>query len=91
MFAIAWAFGLRRYAKMGKSVPTVVAVQTLFFWVIAVVFLFVGYSKLHILWILAISVLASFYLILGLRLPIISPLVLWFTGLFVEIVLLGLK
>ncbi len=76
---------------MGKSVPTVMAVQTLFFWVIAVVFLFVGYSKLHILWIVAISVLASFYLVLGLRLPIISLLVLWLTGLLVEILVLGLK
>jgi hypothetical protein len=91
IFAISWAHSLRRYARQGRSVPTVVAVQTVFLWVIAVLFLFVHYSKLHMLWIVAISWLISFYLILGWRAPILSPLVLWFTGLFVKIALIGVK
>jgi hypothetical protein len=91
VFALSWAYGLRRYAKTGRSVPTVVAVQTLFLWVIAVVFLFVHYNKLHMLWLVTISWLISFYPILGWRVPILSPLVLWFTGRFVEIALIGVK
>jgi hypothetical protein len=91
IFAISWAHSLRGCAKQGRPVPTVVAVQTVFLWVIAVLFLFVHYSKLHMLWVVAISWLISFYLILGWRAPILSPLVLWFGGLFVKIALIGVK
>jgi hypothetical protein len=91
ILALSWAYGIRVYTKKGQSIPIATAVQTLFLWIIAVVFLFVGYSKLHILWVAPICFLASFYLTLARRVPILTPLVIWFTGLFVEIVLLGLK
>jgi hypothetical protein len=48
-------------------------------------------EKQQALWVVAILWLISFYLILGWRAPILSPLVLWFTGLFVKIALIGLK
>jgi hypothetical protein len=89
--AVSWAYGLRAYTKKGQSVPIAMAVQTLFLWVIAVVFLFVSYSKLHILWVIPLCFVLSFYLTLARRVPILTPVVMWFTGLFVEIVLLGLK
>ncbi len=89
--ALSWAYGLRVYTKKGQSVPIATAVQTFFLWVIAVVFLFSGYSKLHILWVAPICFVASFYLTLARRVPILTPMVMWFTGLFVEFVLLGLK
>jgi hypothetical protein len=91
IFAISWAHSLRRYAKKGWPVPTALAVETLFLWVIAVSFSFIHYSKLHMLWLVAISWPISYYLILGRRVPIASPLVLWFTGLFVKIALIGVK
>jgi hypothetical protein len=88
--ALSWAYGLRSYTKKGKPVPIATAVQTFFFWVIAIAFLLVGYSKLHILWLAPFSFFASLFLVLS-GIPILTPVVLWFTGLFVEIVLLGLK
>ena len=66
------------------------AVQAFFLWLIAVAFLLIGYSKLHILWLAPVCFLASFFLTMR-RIPILTPIVLWFTGLFVEIVLLGLN
>lgn len=91
IFALSWAYGLRVYTKKGQPVPVAMAVQTLFLWVVAIVFLFVGSSKLNILWIAPICFVASFYLTLARRVPVLTPLVKWFTGLFVEIVLLGLR
>jgi hypothetical protein len=89
--ALSWSFGIRDYARKGESVPVATAVQTLFFWVIAVVFLFAGRSKLHILWVAPLGFITSFFLALGRRIPIITPVIMWFTGLLVEIVLLGQK
>lgn len=88
--ALSWVHGLRVYTKRGQSVPMATAIQTLFFWVVAVLFLFVGYSKLHILWLAPICFVASFFLTMR-SVPILTPVVMWFTGLFVEIALLGLK
>jgi hypothetical protein len=89
-FALSWTYGLRTYTKNWLPVPIATAVQAFFFSAIAVVFLFVGHSKLHILWIAPVCFVASFFLTMG-NIPILSPVVKWFTGLFVEIVLIGLK
>jgi hypothetical protein len=89
--ALAWTFGLRVYTKKGKSVPVVMAVQGLFLWVIAISFLFVGSSKLHILWVAPVCFVVSFFLTLARGVPVFTPTVMWFTGLFVEIALVGLK
>jgi len=91
LLAISWAFGIRTYAKQRKPFPITTAVQGFFLWLIAVVFLYASYSKLHILWIAPICFLASFFLTLARRVPIVTPVVLWFAGLFVEIVTLGIK
>ena len=88
--ALSWAYGLRTYTKNRQSVPTATAIQTFFLWAIAVAFLLIGYSKLHILWVAPICFVASFFLTMN-NIPILTPVVMWFTGLFVEIVLLGLK
>jgi hypothetical protein len=90
ILALSWGYGLRAYTRKGQSVPIATAVQTLFLWIIALDFLLVGRSKLHILWIAPLCFVASFFLTMG-RIPILTPVVLWFMGLFVEIVLLGLK
>ena len=89
--ALSWAFDLRTYTtKRGQPVPIAMAVQAFFLWVIAVASLLIGYSNLHILWLAPTCFVASFFLTMG-RIPILTPVVMWFTGLFVEIVLLGLK
>ncbi len=64
------------------------AVQTLFLWIIALVFLLMDYSKLHILWVGPVSFLAASFLVLS-GVPLLSPLVIFATRAFVEIVLLG--
>jgi hypothetical protein len=46
LLALAWALGLRTYTRKGVSVPTAMAVQTLFMWVIAIFFFFFHLSKL---------------------------------------------
>jgi hypothetical protein len=91
LLALSWAFGLRTYTRKGMSVPTAMAVQTLFLWVIVLFFFFFHFSKLHILWAAPVCFIASIYLTTGRRVPILTPLIMWFTGLCLEIVLLGLK
>ncbi len=90
IMALSWTHGLRVFTRKGQPVPNATAVQTFFLWVIAAFFWFTNYSKLHILWVAPVCFLASFFLTLS-GVPILTPVVMWITGLFVGIVLMGLK
>jgi hypothetical protein len=89
-FAITFAFGCRRSAKSGQGFQWATGVQTLFFWIIAILFLVFGWNKLHILWITPVAFFLSQFLVLG-GIPILSPIVLFATKIFFYIILIGVK
>lgn len=86
--AVVWAHTLRTMAKVGYSFQIALGVQTFFFWLISIFFLVLDYSKLHILWIAPLSFFTAMFLVL-VGIPIVSPVVLFLTEVFVNIVLLG--
>lgn len=88
ILAGAWAYGLRTFARTSQPFQMATAVQTLFLWIIALIFLLTDYSKLHILWVGPVSFLAASFLALS-GVPLLSPLVILATRAFVEIVLVG--
>lgn len=89
-FAISWAHGLRTYARAGQSFTNATAVQTLFLWALAILFLVSDHSKLHILWLAPASFFLGMFLALS-GIPILTPLVLLITKAFVSLVLVGVR
>ncbi len=89
--ALSYTFGVRNYVSKGLGIPHATAVQLFFLWAIVLVFRFFSFSKLHILWVAPVCFTASLYLTLAQRVPILTPVVLWFAGLCMEIVLVGVK
>ena len=88
--AVTFAFGTRQYAKVGAPFQNATAVQTLFWWLLAVGFLVSDWNKLHLLWSIPVAFLASQMIGLG-AIPLLSPLVLIVTRIFVRIILIGVK
>jgi len=88
--AVTFAHSCRSWKRAGKSFMWPTAVFTFFVWVIAIVFLFSGFNKLHIIWITPVSFFLSTFLVTG-GVPIISPIVMMLTKIFLEIILLGAK
>ena len=88
--AVSWAHGMRTYAKAGQPFQRATAVQTFFLWVIAFIFLLTDYSKLHILWVGPVCFLGASLLAVS-GVPILSPLVMLATRVFVEMVLVGVQ
>lgn len=84
--ALAFAYGCRRYATRDVGFQLATGVQTLFWWVIAIVFLLTPWNKLHIIWLLPLGFFSAQLIALG-SIPVISPIVLFVTRLF----LLGVK
>ena len=89
--ALSWAHGLRVYTRANQPVPITHAMQALFLWGIVLIFLFTSYNKLHIFWIAPLCFILSMYLSVGRRVPLLTPLVFWFTGLCLDIILIGVK
>jgi len=88
--AVSFVFSCRVYAKSGKAFQWATGVQTLFFWIIAILFIVFGWNKLHILWVTPVAFLSSQFLVLG-GIPILSPIILFATKIFLSIVLVGIK
>lgn len=88
--AISFVFSCRVYAKSGKEFQWATGVQTFFFWIIAILFFIFGWNKLHILWVVPAAFFVAQFLVLG-RVPILSPLILFVTRIFLNIVLIGIK
>jgi len=91
LLALSWTFGVRKYVSKGSGIPHATAVQLFFLWAIALVFRFFSFNKLHILWVAPLCFFASIYLTLARHVPIVTPVVLWFAGLCMEIALMGVK
>lgn len=89
--ALSFAYGCRKTVR-SKSfyypllLPT--AVQTLFWWVIAIVFLFTPFNKLHILWLLPVLFFGAQFLVHS-RILILTPVILFLTRIFMTLVLFG--
>ena len=91
LLALSWTFGVRNYVGKGLGIPHATAVQLFFLWAIVLVFRLLPLSKLHILWVAPVCFIASIYLTLARHVPILTPVVLWFAGLCMEIALVGVK
>ena len=88
--AVGFAYGCRTYTKSGQGFQWATGIRTFFFWLIVILFLIFDWSKLHILWIAPIAYLAAPFLVMG-RIPILSPFVLFATGIFLDLILVGVK
>ncbi len=88
--ALTFAYGCRKYAAAGQGFQWATGVQTFFWWVISVVFLVAPLNKLHIIWLLPVGFLSGSFIALG-GIPILSPVVLLLTRMFLALVLVGVK
>ena len=86
--ALSFAYGCRRTVRSGRSFQWATAVQTFFWWVIAVVFLFAPFNKLHILWLLPVLFFGAQFLVHS-RIPILTPVILFLTRIFMALALFG--
>ncbi|MDP3024504.1 MAG: hypothetical protein Q8O10_03115 [candidate division Zixibacteria bacterium] len=86
--ALTVAYNCRRLVRNGQSFQWATAIQSFFFWIIAIVFIFAPLNKLHILWLLPICFFGTGYLVL-VGVPILSPVILFFTQIFMILVLFG--
>ena len=89
-YAVLFAFGCRRFAKSGQGFQLATGVLTFFFWVIAILFLIFRWNKLHILWVVPAAFFSAQFLVHG-GIPILSPLVLFATRIFLFFILIGVK
>ena len=85
--ALVWAYGCRVYMRRPGGVTIFTLAQTLFFWVIPLLFLATGWHKLHMLWVTPLSWLSAFVL---LPLPIIGHLLRFIVSVFGYIVGIGI-
>src|SRR3989337_3188578 len=58
-FAINWTFGVIYYLKTKKKVTKATILQTVSFWIIAIVFLLTSWNKLHLIWLVPLIYLAE--------------------------------
>lgn len=93
LFAALLTWGCRSYAKSEEGFKCnfqwTNVVQTLFFLIIAILFLIFKWNKLHILWIAPLIFLSS-HLFVSYNIPILSPIVIYVTKVYLSIVLLGI-
>jgi hypothetical protein len=89
--ALAWAYGCRNVTASGQPPQWGTVVLTLFWWVIAVVFLVSGANKLHILWAAPVAFVLSFLVSPPMGIPLLSPIVLGVAQAFMAVVTLGVK
>ena len=88
--AIGFAIGCRVYVKTGRGVHWATAVQTFFLWLIAVIFFLFGWNKFHLLWVVPLAFFGAQLLVIG-GIPILTPIVLLATRMFIKIILIGIK
>lgn len=88
--AVSFAWGCRSYSKSGQGFQWATGVQTFFWWVIAILFLIFEWNKLHMLWIAPTLFFSAQLLVLG-RVPLLSPIILFATRMFLGIILIGVE
>jgi hypothetical protein len=86
--ALTWTWGIRVYMKRGQGEPVqfTTATQTMFLWFIVILFSIFNWNKLHILWVVPISIFLAQLLIIG-GIPILSSIFQNLTKLFLKIIL----
>jgi tetratricopeptide (TPR) repeat protein len=89
--AITFVYGNRLYAKSGIPLNYITCVQTFLWWGIALTFLFSNLSKLHIIWLVPISYFGARFIVLTGLPPILAQIILIFTQIFMQIILLGVR
>jgi hypothetical protein len=88
--AVTFAWGCRSYAKSNQGFQWATGVQTFFLWVIAILFIYFEWNKLHILWVAPISFFSAQLFAIG-GIPILSPIILLATRLFLAVILVGIE
>jgi len=88
LLAVWGVFSRRARAKFGENLDEEVFVVTPSLWIISILFLIFDWHKLHLLWIVPIAFVATPFLQ---KIPIVSPLILFVTGIFQKIVLVGVQ
>ena len=89
--ALAWAYACRNAMASGEPPQWSSVVLTLFWWVVALAFLFSHANKLHILWAAPAPFVLSFFVSPPMGIPLLSPVVLGVAQAFVTVVTLGVK
>ena len=88
LLAVWSALSWRVRAKFGEKLDGEAYVITPSLWIISILFLIFDWHKLHLLWIVPIAFIATPFLK---KIPIVSPLILFATGMFRKVVLVGVK
>jgi len=88
--AVSFAWGHRFYSKSGQVFQCAIGIQTFFWWIIAILFLIFEWNKLHIIWIAPTLFCSAQLLVLG-RVPLLSPIILFVTEIFLDIILIGVE
>jgi hypothetical protein len=91
LLALGWAYGCRNAVASGQPPQWGTVVLTLFWWVVALVFLFSHANTLHILWAAPLAFVLSFLVSPPMGIPVLSPLVLGIAQAFMTVVTLGAK
>ena len=71
---VVFVWGMRKDARRGQRVHIVEVTQTLLLFVLAVVFLFIERSKLHLLWLLPAAFLTGYLDFIVLRIPLVGTI-----------------
>jgi hypothetical protein len=90
LLAVSFSLNCRSKVKSGQDFQWATGVQALFLWIIAILFIFFEWNKLHILWITPISFFSAIVTVHG-GVPILSPVILATTNVFLNIILIGIK
>lgn len=84
---MSWSYGIRSYVKNGTLLSEVTVLQTFCFWFILITFLFIDYSKIHIIWISILNIVFSRFLY---QIPIVRSIIYSITSIFLKIVLFNI-
>lgn len=88
--AITFIFWSRRKAQTGQTYTWPTAIFGLSVWMLAIIFLFTSWDKLHLLWLLPTAFVGSSILFFT-GVPIIGPFVLLLTNVFMRLLTIGIR
>ncbi|MBE3038028.1 MAG: ankyrin repeat domain-containing protein, partial [Chloroflexi bacterium] len=81
--ALSWTWGCRGYASRG-GINALTVAQTMLLLPIPIAFLFVGWSKFHILWVMPAAIVSVYVLVL---IPGVNIILAFLTNLFAWVIL----
>jgi len=89
VISISWAIGCRTYVARNQSLQWGTIASTMLLCTMTVLFIIFDWNKLHILWIAPLIIFVPQFIILS-GIPILSPLLLALSSLFLKILTIGL-